>query len=130
MGRVLSTVLWAFIESLDTRYVGHSRKSCETWAGTSDKLMVIPKDLLVACCETHLRESHKISFNQASNVNGTRPETHARAEFSTSLPALPSHGTQVTSTLDCIVPRIQYFSIMSDVIRRETQIQLQEERIS
>ena len=122
MGRVLPTALRAFLGSLDTRYVGHSRKACETWAGTSDKLMVIPKDLLVACCEANPRKSHEISFNQASNVNGTRPETHARAEFSTSLPALPSHGTQVTSILDCIVPRIQYFSIMSDVVRTETQI--------
>ena len=77
-----------------------------------------------------LRVSHEILFNQASNVNGIRHETHARAEFSTSFPVLPSHGTQVTSTLDCIVPRIRYFSIMSDAVRRETQVQLQEERIS
>ena len=76
-------------------------------AGTPDKLMVIPKDLLATCCETNLRESHEILFNQASNVNNTRPETHAREEFSNSLPVLPNHGTQVTSTLDCMVPRIQ-----------------------
>ena len=112
--------MWAFLGSLDTRYVGHSSKAYETWADTSNKLMVTQKDLLIACCETNLRESHEISFNQASNVNSTRPETQARAEFSLSLPVLPSHGTQVTSILDCIVPRIQHFSIMPDVVRRKT----------
>ena len=76
MRSVSSTVLWAFLGSLDTRYVGHSRKACEKWAGTPDMLTDTPKDLLVTCCETNLRESHDILFNQASNVNCTTPETH------------------------------------------------------
>ena len=53
--------------------------------GQPDKFMANPKDLLVACCETNLRESHEISSNQASDVNGTRPETHARVDFSSPL---------------------------------------------
>ena len=42
-------MLWAFLGSLATRYVGHSR-AFQKWDGTgSDKLMVTPKDLLVTC---------------------------------------------------------------------------------
>ena len=40
-----------------------------------------PKDLLVACRETNLRESHEMLFNQASNANGTE---HARVDFMSS----------------------------------------------
>ena len=78
-------MLWSLLGSLDTRYIGLSRKACEYWVGTPDKLMVTPKDLLVAYCETNLRESHEISSNRASIVNGTRPETHAQADFMSSL---------------------------------------------
>ena len=73
MGRVSSTVLWASLRSLDTRYVGHSRKAFEKWAGTPDMLADTPNDLLVTCCETNLRESPEIWFDQASSVNGTKP---------------------------------------------------------
>ena len=57
-----------------------------------------PKDLLVACCETNLRESHDILVNQDSNVNGAGTQTHARADFMSSLSTV-SYGTQVTLTL-------------------------------
>ena len=43
-----------------------------------------PKRPLGHLCETNLRESHKISSNQASDANGTRPETHARVDFMSS----------------------------------------------
>ena len=36
--------------------------------------------------------------NQASNVNGTRTQTHARADFMSS-PSTATYETQVTSTL-------------------------------
>ena len=85
-----------------------------------------PKDLLVTCRETNLCESPEILFNQASNVNGTRPETHARAEFSIFLPVLPSHGTQVTETFLAHSTANTVFSMNSEVIRRETQRQTKE----
>ena len=79
------------------------------------------KDLLVTCFETNLRESHEVLFNHASNVNGIRPETHARTEFGIFLPVLPSHGTQKTFLAQCTANTL--FSMKSDVVRRETQSQ-------
>ena len=127
MGRVLSTVIWVFLGSPDTRNVGHSRKACEKWVGTPDMLTDTPKDLLVTCCETNLREPHEILSNQASNVNDTRPETHARADFMSSL-STASYGTSGDRNLGTLVLST-VFSIMSDVARLKTQIQLQKAKV-
>ena len=94
----------AVLGSLTTRYVGHSSRSVSKWVGTgSDILTDTPKDVLVTCCEINLRESHEMLFNQASDVNGTRPQTHARAESSSSLPVLPSHGNSGDRNLGTLV---------------------------
>ena len=72
---------------------------------------------MVGCCETNLRESHEIPSNQASNENGTRPETHAREEFSSSLPVLPSHGThnlELYSTSNTVFNINSYRSLTKD----------------
>ena len=46
---------------------------CNVGGHSGQLLMVTPKDLLVACCETNLRESHKISYNQAQTAPDPRP---------------------------------------------------------
>ena len=47
VGEMTSTVLWAFLGSLTTRYAGHSRVKGEDPVQTV--VMVTPKDLLVTC---------------------------------------------------------------------------------
>ena len=56
-------------------------------------------------------------------MNGTRPETHTRVDFMSSLPVLPSHGTQVTSTLGLYSTSNTEFSIKSCCSLKEAQIQ-------
>ena len=95
LGRVVHCIA-GILGSLNTRYVVHSNRSVSEWVGTgSDRLTDTPKDLLVTCCETNLRESHEILCNQASNVNGTRPDTHARVDFISSLNTV-GYGNHVT----------------------------------
>ena len=86
-------------------------------AGTPDMLTDTPKDLLVTRCGTNLRESHEILFNQASNVNGTRPETHARADFMSPL-STASYGTSGDRNLRVLI--LEY-SIQYNVGRSQTK---------
>ena len=76
-----------------------------------------PKDLLVTYWETNLRESHEILFNQASNVNGTRAETHARADFMRSLSTV-SYGTSDDRNLGTL---LLVYSIQYNVGRSQTK---------
>ena len=44
-----------FLRSLATRYVGHSSKAYQKWAGTAQPMLTdTPKYLLVTCCETNV----------------------------------------------------------------------------
>ena len=43
-----------FLGSLATRYVGHSRRVYQKWAGAADVVDGTSKDLLVTCCETNV----------------------------------------------------------------------------
>ena len=77
--------------------------------------MVTPKDLLVACCETDLRESYEISSNRPSNVNGTGTQPTTMSSLSPLFSITQLWTIRGSQSLE-LVPRIQCFSIMSDVV--------------
>ena len=83
--------------SLTTRYDGHSRV---TGGGPGQSVVMdTPKDLLVACCEINHASLTNYHLTRPGNVNGTRPETHTRMIFVSSLQYYPALDYQMISIL-------------------------------
>ncbi|CAN0427972.1 unnamed protein product, partial [Ascophyllum nodosum] len=64
-----------------------------------------PKDLLVACCEINHTSLTNYRLTRPINVNGTRPETHDRVDFTSSLQYYQLWTIRLASMLQCISTR-------------------------
>ena len=86
------------------------------WAGTgSDSCYDYPKIPLGHLCETNYASLTKYRLIRPSNVNGTGAQPTTKSS-SYSIPVWSAMELSGELNLLELVPRIQYFSIMSDVV--------------